>query len=109
MRLDQTRAHSAHWPTLILALKPGLLKRQVGGLVSVCVCTNVVSGNSGQVIPSIGTAVRLVTNRPGVGRCVGLIKRIAAQSEGGSVVDFNRKPIANAENNEPANRKRLKR
>ncbi len=103
MRLDQTRARSARWPALILLLKPELLKRQVGELVNVCVCTNVANGNSSQLIPSIGTAARNVTSRLGGGRCVELTRHIDEVSKGGFAVASSHKPIANVKNNGQSN------
>jgi hypothetical protein len=98
MRLDQTRARSARWPTSILLLKPSLLKRHVGELVNVFVCMNVANGNSSQLIPSTGTAARNVTSRPGGGRCVERTRHIDEVSKGGFAVASSHKPIANVEN-----------
>lgn len=106
MRLDQTRARSARWPTSILLLKPDLLKRQVGELVNVYVCMNVANGNSSQLIPSIGTAARNVTSPPGVGSYAKPIRHIAGVNRGGFAVANSHKPIANVESSGPSQRNR---
>jgi hypothetical protein len=59
---------------------------------------NVANGNSGQLIPSIGTAARNVTSRPDGGRCVERTRHIDEVSKGGFAVASSHKPIANVEN-----------